>query len=136
MAPPLLFLKDIHLTFGGTPLLEGAELSIGPSERLCLVGRNGSGKSTLLKLAAGMIEPDAGTRFVQPSVTIRYLPQSPDLSGFATISAFVAAGLAPGDDPQPRALSPGKPRPHRRRGPGASVGRREPARRARPRAGA
>ena len=99
MAPPLLFLKDIHLTFGGTPLLEGAELSIGPSERLCLVGRNGSGKSTLLKLAAGMIEPDAGTRFLQPSVTIRYLPQSPDLSGFATISAFVAAGLAPGDDP-------------------------------------
>jgi ATP-binding cassette subfamily F protein uup len=99
MAPPLLFLKDISLTFGGTPLLAGADLSIGPFERLCLVGRNGSGKSTLLKIAAGMIEPDAGTRFVQPSVTIRYLPQSPDLSGFATTSAFVEAGLAPGDDP-------------------------------------
>ena len=99
MAPPLLFLKDIRLTFGGTPLLDGAELSIGPFERLCLVGRNGSGKSTLLKIAAGMIEPDAGTRFVQPSVTIRYLPQSPDLSGFATTAAFVEAGLAPGDDP-------------------------------------
>lgn len=99
MAPPLLLLKDIRLTFGGAPLLAGAELSIGPSERLCLVGRNGSGKSTLLKLAAGMIEPDAGSRFVQPSVTIRYLPQSPDLSGFATTSAFVEAGLAPGDDP-------------------------------------
>ena len=27
MAPPLLILRDIHLTFGGTPLLEGAELS-------------------------------------------------------------------------------------------------------------
>jgi ATP-binding cassette subfamily F protein uup len=99
MAPPLLFLKDIHLSFGGTPLLAGADLSIGPLERLCLVGRNGSGKSTLLKLAAGMIEPDAGTRFVQPGVTIRYLPQSPDLSGFASTAAFVQAGLAPGDDP-------------------------------------
>jgi ATP-binding cassette subfamily F protein uup len=103
MAPPLLFLKDIWLTFGGAPLLGGAELSIAPFERLCLVGRNGSGKSTLLKIAAGMIEPDAGTRFVQPSVTIRYLPQSPDLSGFATTAAFVEAGLAPGDDPH-RAL--------------------------------
>jgi ATP-binding cassette subfamily F protein uup len=99
MAPPLLFLKDIHLSFGSTPLLASADLSISPLARLCLVGRNGSGKSTLLKLAAGMIEPDAGTRFVQPGVTIRYLPQGPDLSGFASTAAFVQAGLAPGNDP-------------------------------------
>src|SRR5215470_16638841 len=99
MAPPLLLLQDIHLTFGATPLLEGAELSVGPGERLCLVGRNGSGKSTLLKIAAGLVEPDGGSRFLQPSVTIRYLPQEPDLGGFATTHAFVEAGLAPGDDP-------------------------------------
>ena len=99
MAPPLLLLKDISLTFGSGPLLAGAELSIGPDERLCLVGRNGSGKSTLLKIAAGMVEPDGGSRFVQPSATIRYLPQAPDLTGFATTGAFVEAGLAPGDDP-------------------------------------
>jgi ATP-binding cassette subfamily F protein uup len=99
MAPPLLLLKDISLTFGSTPLLAGAELSIGPAERLCLVGRNGSGKSTLLKIAAGLVESDDGCRFVEPSVTIRYLPQAPDLSGFATTGDFVEAGLAPGDDP-------------------------------------
>jgi ABC transport system ATP-binding/permease protein len=97
--PPLLLLKDIGITFGSTPLLAGADLSIGPAERLCLVGRNGSGKSTLLKIAAGLVDPDDGSRFVQPSVTIRYLPQTPDLSGFATTGAFVEAGLAPGDDP-------------------------------------
>jgi len=99
MAPPLLLLQDIHLTFGATPLLAGAELSVGPGERLCLVGRNGSGKSTLLKIAADQLEPDGGSRFLQPSVTIRYLPQEPDLRGFATTHAFVEAGLAPGDDP-------------------------------------
>ncbi len=98
MAPPLLLLQDIRLTFGATPLLAGAELSVGPGERLCLVGRNGSGKSTLLKIAAGLVEPDGGSRFLQPSVTIRYLPQEPDLRGFATTHAFVEAGLAPGDD--------------------------------------
>jgi ATP-binding cassette subfamily F protein uup len=98
MAPPLLLLQDIHLTFGATPLLAGAELSVGPGERLCLVGRNGSGKSTLLKIAAGLVESDGGSRFVQPSVTIRYLPQEPDLRGFTTTRAFVEAGLAPGDD--------------------------------------
>ena len=59
MAPPLLTLQDVHLTFGGTPLLEGAEFSIGERERVCLVGRNGSGKSTLLKIAAGSSRPTA-----------------------------------------------------------------------------
>src|SRR4051795_11564913 len=99
MAPPLLTLQEIHLTFGGTPLLEGAELAIGERERVCLVGRNGSGKSTLLKIAAGLVEADRGVRFAQPGATIRYLPQEPDLTGHATTHDYVEAGLAPGDDP-------------------------------------
>jgi ABC transport system ATP-binding/permease protein len=98
MAPPLIQLKDIRLTFGGTPLLSGVELSVSPSERVCLIGRNGSGKSTLLKIAAGLVESDSGTRFVQPGATIRYLPQEPDFSGHATTLAYVEAGLGPGDD--------------------------------------
>ncbi|UTD29598.1 ABC-F family ATP-binding cassette domain-containing protein [Bradyrhizobium sp. WD16] len=98
MAPPLIQMKDIALTFGGTPLLSGVELSVSAGERVCLVGRNGSGKSTLLKIAAGLIEPDRGERFVQPGATIRYLPQEPDFDGFATTLAYVEAGLGPGDD--------------------------------------
>src|SRR5918997_4726514 len=99
MAPPLIQLTDIVLTFGGTPLLDGAELSVAPGERVCLVGRNGSGKSTLLKVAAGLIDFDRGTRFVQPGATIRYLPQEPDFFGFATTRSYVEAGLRPADDP-------------------------------------
>jgi ATP-binding cassette subfamily F protein uup len=98
-APPLLALQDIALTFGGTPLLEAADLSVAPGERVCLVGRNGSGKSTLLKIAAGLVEADAGRRFVQPGATIRYLPQEPDMSGHASVLAYVEAGLGPADDP-------------------------------------
>ena len=99
MAPPILILRDIYLTFGGTPLLEGAELSVSRGERLCLVGRNGSGKSTLLKIAAGLVESDKGERFLQPGTTIRYLPQEPDLSGHGSTLDYVEDGLAPGDDP-------------------------------------
>ena len=98
MAAPILFLEDIHLGFGGTPLLEGASISVFEGDRLCLVGRNGSGKSTLLKMAAGMVEADSGERFVQPGVTVRYLPQEPDFSGFKTVLDYVEAGLAPADD--------------------------------------
>src|SRR5580658_7764337 len=100
---PLLQLKDIALTFGGTPLLSGAELSVSSGERVSLVGRNGSGKSTLLKIAAGLVEPDRGSVFLQPGAVVRYLPQEPDLSGFASTLAYVEAGLVeaglrPGDD--------------------------------------
>jgi ATP-binding cassette subfamily F protein uup len=98
MAPPLLQLGGIALTFGGTPLLEGVDLTVAAGERVCLVGRNGSGKSTLLKIVAGLVEPDQGTRFLQPDATIRYLPQEPDLTGFATVADYVAAGLGPHGD--------------------------------------
>jgi ATP-binding cassette subfamily F protein uup len=99
MVAPLLHLREITLSFGGTKLLDGAELAVAPRDRLCLVGRNGSGKSTLLKIAAQLMEPDGGTRFAQPSATVRYLPQEPDLSGYTSTRAYVEAGLVEGDDP-------------------------------------
>ena len=93
MAPPLLTLTQIALTFGSTPLLTDANMLIYENDRLCLVGRNGSGKSTFLKIAAGLVEPDSGTRFLKPGVTARYLPQEPDLSNFSTIGDYIEAGL-------------------------------------------
>ena len=76
MPPPLLTLQDIHLTFGTTPLLSGAALSVSAGDRVCLVGRNGSGKSTLLRIAGAMMQSDSGRRFVQPGATIRYFRRS------------------------------------------------------------
>lgn len=99
MAAPILFLEDIYLNFGGTPLLEGASLNVFAGERTCLVGRNGSGKSTLMKIAAGLVEADRGERFIQPGTTLHYLPQEPDAAGFNTIEDYIIAGLGPQDEP-------------------------------------
>ena len=101
MAPPpiLLHLQNIAVSLGAAPLLRDAELAVAPRDRICLVGRNGSGKSTLLKIAAGLLATDAGVRFVQPGATVRYLPQEPDLAGFASTLAYVEDGLGPSDDP-------------------------------------
>ncbi len=98
MAPPILKLDDIKLTFGVTPLLNGANLQVEPGDRICLVGRNGSGKSTLMKIAAGLVEAQSGEIFRHPSATIRYLEQAPDFAGFETVQAYAEAGLGPGDD--------------------------------------
>lgn len=98
MAPPLLTLKNIHLTFGGHPLLTGAELNVEPGERTCLVGRNGSGKSTLMRIAAGLVAADDGERFIHPNASVRYLQQEADFQGHTTTLAYVEAGLGPLDD--------------------------------------
>jgi ABC transport system ATP-binding/permease protein len=91
--PPLLLLQDIVLTFGVAPLLSGAGLAVATDDRICLVGRNGSGKSTLLRVAAGLVQADAGEHFAQPGTTIQYLSQEPDLAGFTTTLAYVEAGF-------------------------------------------
>lgn len=93
MAPPLLTLTQIALTFGSTPLLTDANMMVYEGDRLCLVGRNGSGKSTFLKIAAGLVGSDDGTRFLKPGITARYLPQEPDLTTHATIGDYVQTGL-------------------------------------------
>jgi ATP-binding cassette subfamily F protein uup len=95
---PLLTLTDIQLTFGGDPLLTGADLLVHEGDRLALVGRNGSGKSTLLKIAAGLVEADGGDRTLRNDVTVRYLEQDPDYRDLSTNEEAVRGGLGPADD--------------------------------------
>ena len=48
----------------------------------------------MLRIAARLVQPDAGYRFAQPGATIHYLPQEPDLSGFTNTLAYVEAGFS------------------------------------------
>ncbi len=41
-------------------LLPPLELTVGPGERLCILGENGTGKSSLLQVMAGLRRPDGG----------------------------------------------------------------------------
>jgi ATP-binding cassette subfamily F protein uup len=71
----LLSLRDVRLTVGGPPLLDGVAFNIEEGERVCLLGRNGAGKSTLLKLIGGEIAPDGGDIALQKGARVAYLPQ-------------------------------------------------------------
>ncbi|MEM8576454.1 MAG: ATP-binding cassette domain-containing protein [Pseudomonadota bacterium] len=94
---PSLQLTDISLTFGGDPVFDDLSLIVQPGDRVALVGRNGSGKSTLMKVMAGLVEPDRGEVVAGPGVSVGYMEQDPDLSGFATLGDFASANLDPGE---------------------------------------
>jgi len=95
---PLLQLSDISLTFGGDPVFSDLSLVVQPGDRLALVGRNGSGKSTLMKVMAALVEPDRGARVLAPGVSVGYMDQHPDMTGFDTLGDYASSALDPGQD--------------------------------------
>jgi len=50
----------VYRSFGQTPALQGASLSVASGEIVAIMGPSGSGKSTLLHCLAGIFEPDRG----------------------------------------------------------------------------
>ena len=89
--PPVITLRAAAIGFGGKRLFADAGLALTPGMRACLVGRNGSGKSTLMKAIAGLVELDAGVIYIEPGLSIGYLPQDPPLPAAQTVADFVAA---------------------------------------------
>jgi putative ABC transport system ATP-binding protein len=59
-AAPVVEARDLTLSFGETPALRGASISVGAGELVAVMGPSGSGKSTLLHCLAGILVPDTG----------------------------------------------------------------------------
>ncbi len=57
---PVLEARDVVLSFGQTPALRGASMSVACGDILAVMGPSGSGKSTLLHCLAGILTPDSG----------------------------------------------------------------------------
>lgn len=97
-AAPLIEARDLRLTLGEVPVLDGIDLRVEPGELVALVGPSGCGKSTLLSLLAGLGEPDAGEVLVdgRPGARLGRLtlmPQRDALLPWRTVADNVA--LAP-----------------------------------------
>jgi putative ABC transport system ATP-binding protein len=56
----ILHATDAVLSFGETPALRGASVSVTRGEILAVMGPSGSGKSTLLHCLAGILVPESG----------------------------------------------------------------------------
>ncbi|WP_372885065.1 heme ABC exporter ATP-binding protein CcmA [Shimia sp.] len=85
----ILTVKDLTISRGGIPVLEGLNFTLEPGRALVLRGPNGVGKTTLLRTVAGLQPPVSGSVECAPD-TIAYAAHSDGLK--ATLS--VAENLA------------------------------------------
>jgi ATP-binding cassette subfamily F protein uup len=89
----LITLKNIQLSYGSAPLLDGIDLVIDKGERICLLGRNGAGKSTLMKVILGELAADDGERVVASGVKLARLIQEVPVGMVGSVFDVVADGI-------------------------------------------
>jgi ATP-binding cassette subfamily F protein 3 len=67
--------SNLTLVRGTKPLLEGADASLNPGERVGLIGANGSGKSSLFALLRGELHADKGEADFPPTWRVAHVAQ-------------------------------------------------------------
>ncbi len=93
----LVIAQDICLSYGKKVLFDNESFTLGPKDRVGLVGANGTGKSSLMKILAGVQHPDSGTLTYRRKARIGYLPQ--ELAGLPQGSVVEAVmSTVPGRD--------------------------------------
>src|ERR687890_2740188 len=60
----MIQLVDVHKSFGPKRVLDGFTLDVVEGETMVIIGYSGTGKSVAIKHIVGLLEPDAGTVFV------------------------------------------------------------------------
>ena len=60
-ARPAIVFENVRLGFGEGDVLRDISFSVAPRETAVLLGETGTGKTLILKLAAGLMQPDAGS---------------------------------------------------------------------------
>ena len=100
----MLKVESLHADIGGSRILRGVSLVVGPGEVACLMGRNGVGKTTTLKSITGLHDVRSGNIFLEgkslngmpPDARARlgigYVPQGRDIFPHMTVEENLRIG--------------------------------------------
>ncbi len=101
----MLEVRDLQVSYDGSRVLRGVNLSVPPRAVVCLMGRNGVGKSTTLKAIMGLVRPDGGAVVLEGKPIGRlapdkrgraglgYVPQGRDIFPHLTVWENLRIGL-------------------------------------------
>ena len=82
---------QVTVSRGVATVLAGVSLTVGPADRVVVVGPNGVGKTTLLRALAGELTPEAGAVTRHPATaTVVRVPQEPDVLPGETLAGYLA----------------------------------------------
>jgi len=76
----MIILRDISLRRGSKLLLQDANVTIQPGQRLAMIGANGCGKSSLFKLLLGELGVDQGELRLPRGLRIAHMAQEVEAS--------------------------------------------------------
>ena len=101
----MLTLSNINVSYDGSRILRGVNLTVPEKSLVCLMGRNGVGKTTTLKTIVGLVKPDSGSVKLdaveistqKPDQRARegigYVPQGRDIFPHLTVWENLKIGL-------------------------------------------
>ena len=105
--------SDVHVSFGGRPVLAGVDLVAAAGDRVAVVGENGRGKTTLLRVLAGDLPADRGEVYRAGSVGVadQQIPLGTDrtVGDLVDLELAAARGALARLDRATEALTEGRP---------------------------
>ena len=101
----MIELRDVRVSLGGNPVVDGVSVTIAEGEWLALIGPNGAGKTTLLRAMASLVPFDGEIELDGRSVSelgrselaryVAVVPQEPSTPPWMTVAEYVLLGRTP-----------------------------------------
>ena len=109
----LLRVRDLHVHYGKSHILQGMSFEVGHGEVVSLLGRNGSGRSTTLRAIMGLVPPTSGEIWLKEQnltgarpyavcrAGISFVPEEREIFANLTVDENLRMGEQPGRQETP-----------------------------------